>query len=350
MGTTLAFVGSRTTRERLARGVGLSVYEVEPDMARWTLRQTIELINPSYLLVDAVRRTLYAVHGDYSDASSFTIEEDGRLRLLSQRPTRGRNPVHLDASPDRWHVVVANYASGSVSALSIGSNGELVEPVASLQLEGVPGPRHGDQSGSHPHQVIRWPGTGLFIVPNKGLDRVQVVRLAANGDLSLAGEATTAPGAGPRHAALDPESGLLWVCNELDSTVTTFRFDPPSARLVALGTTPLLPPGYHGTSTCAGIVKRGPSLFVSNRGHDSIVTMKIDARTGLPEPVQWTPTLGTTPRFITLSPDGTQLLVANEGSDSIVRHRINSDGLLDVGEVVATTGSPVCIAFVPFQP
>lgn len=349
MGSMLAFVGSRTTRERQARGVGLSVYAVDASLAHWSLQQTIELINPSYLLADAGRCTLYALHGDYSDASSFTVEGDGRLRLLNQRSVRGRNPVHLDASSDHRHLVIANYASGSLSALPIGTSGQLLDSIASLQLDGQPGPRRADQKGSHPHQAIRWPGTDLFIVPNKGLDRVHVVQLSSNGGLSLASETVCATGAGPRHAALAPERGLLWVCNELDSTVTSYRFDPASARLTALGTVPLLPHGLDGASTGAGIVIRGSKLYVSNRGHDSIVTMTLDANSGLPEPLQWTPTRGSTPRFITLSPDGASLLVANEGSDSIVRHRIGDDGHLDDGVVAVRTGSPVCIVFLPFQ-
>ena len=87
----LAFIGSRTTRERHARGVGLSVYEVEHGGA-WRLRQTVDLINPSYLLVDADRRTLYTVHGDMSDISAFAIDSDGSLTLL------GRTAATLEAT------------------------------------------------------------------------------------------------------------------------------------------------------------------------------------------------------------------------------------------------------------
>lgn len=56
----LAFIGSRTTRERNARGAGLSVYEVDLSYSRWRLAQTLDLVNPSYLLANDESRRLYA--------------------------------------------------------------------------------------------------------------------------------------------------------------------------------------------------------------------------------------------------------------------------------------------------
>lgn len=339
-----AFIGSRTTRERKARGEGLSVIEIR-DSGAWHVRQVVDLINPSYLLVDPDRHTLYAVHGDMSDISAMAFGPDGQLRVLNQRSTRGRNPVHLAWNARRSHLVVANYATGSLSCLPVAPDGGLGEAVSTLQFTGTPGPRHSDQTGSHPHQVVRWPGSNRFIVPDKGLDRLHLVELDDAGGLQLCGAWQAAPGAGCRHAVVDAERNLLWLVNELDSTVTTCRVDVKACRIDGINTVSLLPAGFTASNSAAGIVRRGGMLYVSSRGLDAVVTLHIDAHTGHPTPMQTTSTRGTTPRFITLTPDEQSLLVANETSDTVWRLAIRQDGLLGDAEPTIQTGSPVCIAF-----
>jgi 6-phosphogluconolactonase (cycloisomerase 2 family) len=343
----LAFVGSRTTRERNARGAGLSVYAVDKAGERWELLQTVALVNPSYLCVTAPTRRLYVVHGDHSEVSSFAIAGDGRLQPLNQQSTRGRNPVHLQLSGDGRHLVVANYATGSLASLPIQADGSLGEVTDLFEMTGTPGPHRVEQKASHPHQALRWPGTDLFVAPNKGLDRVHVLRLGATGRFERLHEMVARSCSGPRHAAFDPARSRIWVCNELDSTVTTCELDPISGRLQPRCIVSLLPDDFMGENRAAGIVAhpRGQAVYVSNRGLDAIAVLQADATTGALTPRQWMPSLGTTPRFITLTPDAGQLIVANEGSDTLVRHRLDADGLLGGGDVVATTGSPVCVAF-----
>src|SRR5687768_3250807 len=49
-GTLFAYVGSRTTKERNARGEGINVYRVDPAAGTWTHVQLLkDLVNPSYL-------------------------------------------------------------------------------------------------------------------------------------------------------------------------------------------------------------------------------------------------------------------------------------------------------------
>ncbi|MFY9509544.1 MAG: lactonase family protein [Rubrivivax sp.] len=344
----LAFVGSRTTTERQARGLGLSVFRVDDGFTQWQALQTLPLRNPSFLLANAAARRLYTVHGDFGEVSALAVDGAGRLTLLNQQAVQGRNPVHLERSADGRHLLVANYASGSIAALPVLADGSLGAVASTLELPGTPGPHRVEQIGSHPHQLLRWPGTDLFIVPDKGLDRVHVVQLAPGGKLELIGQAVTRSGAGPRHAALDPAQQRLWVANELDSTVAAYRFDTSSGRLQAERILGLLPDDFCGESRAAGITLVGNNLlFVSNRGHNSVTSLQVNTDDGALVRRQWQATGGTTPRFLTPTPDGRCLIVANEGSDTIGRWRIGADGALEDGRVVAQTGSPVCVAFMP---
>jgi 6-phosphogluconolactonase (cycloisomerase 2 family) len=342
----LAYVGSRTTVERQARGRGLSVYAVGPGATRWDLLQTVELVNPSYLLLTPDRQTLYVVHGDRSDVTSLAIEPDGRLHVLDHRPTRGMNPVHLELSADGRYLVVANYATGSLSSIGMAEDGALGDVVDTLRLNGRPGPHRVEQEGSHPHHVARWQGSNLFVVPDKGLDRIHLVRLTGEGRLEIACETEARSCSGPRHAAFDAERPLVWVCNELDSTVTTYHIDPAIQTLTARSVAHTLPSTFTGENRAAGIAfhPHSRAVYVSNRGHDSVCVLAA-AEDGALSARQWLSTLGATPRFVTLSPDARQLFVANENGDSLVRFLVSADGTLGEGDTVARTGSPVCVVF-----
>ena len=63
---------------------------------------------------------LYSVHGDRSEATSYTVDrETGRLAVLNRQPTGGYNPIHLAFDATERFLVVSNYGSDSLAALPI---------------------------------------------------------------------------------------------------------------------------------------------------------------------------------------------------------------------------------------
>ena len=113
---------------------------------------------------------------------------------------------------------------------------------------------------------------------------------------------------------------------------------------------PTLPTTYTGNNSPAEIMAApsGKFIYVSNRGHNSVVIFSVDAATGMLTPVGWESTQGKTPRFFTLDAAGTQLYAANLESHNIVVFRVdpNSGKLAPTGQIVET-GSPSCILFSP---
>ncbi|CAA2158598.1 6-phosphogluconolactonase [Methylobacterium brachiatum] len=344
-----AFVGSRTTVERKARGAGLSVYTVLPG-GTWELRHVLRgLTNPSYLALSRAADRLYAVHGDGESVSAFAVARDGALLILGTQATEGRNPVHLLIHERSRSLLVANYATGSLVRLPIHPDGTLGRVSQSLELPGQTGPHRTQQTGSHPHQVLLDPTGDRVIVPDKGLDRVFAVAVGSDdGSVTLApdGPPPGREGAGPRHAVFDRSGTNLFVANELDSTVTRFAYGAGSGRLSPLEIVSTLPSSCLKTSHAAGIALTpcGRWLYVSNRGDDSIAVIEVEAA-GL-RPKAWIPAGGAKPRFITLDPTGQTLLVANEDSDTIVSFAVDqvTGALARTGQVVET-GSPVCVVF-----
>ncbi len=344
-----AYVGSRTTRERNARGEGISVFRLDARSGALERIQLVgDLVNPSYLALSADGSRLYCVHGDCSEASAFAVERStGRLTFLNQRSTEGRNPVHLALDPSGRHLIVTNHLGASLAVLPIADDGSLL-PLTQLEsISGPIGPHRIEQQQAKPHFNPFDPSGRWVVVPDKGLDRVFSYRFEGGALTAAATFAQAREGAGPRGAAFHPGKALAYVINELDSTLTTYRFDSGTGELVPLHIVPTLPPTFIGNSRAAGIAidAAGQRLYASNRGADSIATFRLDGDTGLPTFVDAVPTLGRTPRFFTLSPNGRLLFVLNEDSDTIVALDVDRDGGLVAPRQVAACGSPVCMVF-----
>jgi len=343
----LAFVGCFTTERRRARGRGIDIYRTGSSLADWTHLGRVEgLTNPSFLVTDPGHAILYTVQGDGEAASAFAAAADGSLRALGAAATGGTNSVHLALDPSGRALIVANYASGSVALLPVRGDGGLEAARHVLPLPGEPGPHRTEQAYAHPHHVVLAPDGRHAIVPDKGLDRVFVLRLEGE-RLAIASETAMRPGAGPRHIAFHPNRSLAFLVNELDSSVASCRWDAETGTLTPLHLVPTLPPDFFGASTAAAIVVTpdGRFVYASNRGQDGIARFRVAAEAGRLEPAGWTPAGGRDPRFMTLAPGGKHLLVANEQGDSLVEFAIDaaSGDLTQTG--LRSSLSPCTIAF-----
>jgi 6-phosphogluconolactonase len=348
-----AYVGSFTTAQRKARGDGIHVYRVDAATGTWTHVQHLgDLVNPSFLALSPDQRFLYSVHGDGDYATAFALDRaSGPAKLLNRGATGGSNGVRQAVDPTGKFLIVANYSSGSVAVLAIAADGSLKDQHQLVKLPGEAGPHKVEQASSHPHDVVFDPSGRFVLVPDKGLDRVFVFRFdAVNGRLSAADPDSikTRPGAGPRHLAFHPKLPVVWVLDELDSTVTTYRWDAERGTLTPTQVITTLPTDFTGYSTTAEIAVSPDARFVycSNRGHDSVAVYAANAADGSLSSIGWQPTQGRVPRFIGLDPAGRFLHAANEQGDTIVTFRVNAaSGMLAPTGQVIKNASPVTIVF-----
>ncbi len=346
-----AYVGTRTTRERNARGEGISVYRIDPASGALDRVQLVDgLVNPSFLALNRAGDRLYAIHGDRSEASAFALDRaTGYLRFLNQVDFNGKNPVHLALDARERHLVVSSHLTGEVLVVEVLADGRLGAVTHRESLPGEPGPHRKEQPFSKPHFNPLDPSGQWVIVPDKGLDRVFSFRLEG-GRLVPAAQPwlEVREGAGPRNLCFHPTQPWAWVVNELDSTVLACRFDPATGRLQPLQWLPTLPDTFTGNSRAGSIQvdAAGRRLYVSNRGHDSIAVYDIDPATGRLALAQAEATGGRTPRFFTLGPDGRWLYALNEDSDTIARLAVDPDtGRLSPTSDPLACGSPVCMVF-----
>ena len=344
----IAYTGSRTTKERNARGKGICVYKVED--GNWTLLQIFkDLVNPSFLCLNQAQDRLYAIHGDYSEVSAFRVEADGTLSYLNTVGTHGTNPVHLVLDKSGRWLFVANLQTGAVSLIPVEEDGSLGRIKELYFISGNGGPGY----ISHPHQVCLDATGKWLLVPTQGRlqghGKVTVFEVdSEHGELKEHSVMMARTGAEPRHIVFHPNNRFAYLVNEKDSTVTYYTFDDEQGELTPKQILTSLPSDYFGDgwASAIDIAKDGKTLYLSNRKHDSVTVYAIDQETGYLTYVQNIKTHGQQPRFITMTPDNHQLLAANELSDTITVFDIDAESgkLLDTGKQIPTE-SPVCVVF-----
>jgi 6-phosphogluconolactonase len=330
------------------------VYRVDQPADAWTLVQVLETIpNPQFICLDHRLRFLYSVHGDGTEVGAYAIDrQTGKLAFLNKQPTNGVNSTHLTPDPSNRYIVIGN--GPGVAVFPIREDGSLAPFSDMVPAPGEVGPhRNQREAGPHPHYVSFDPSGKFLVAPDRGVDRIHIYRLdTTTGKLVVndPGFATTRAGAGPRHLAFHPAQPWAYVCNELDSTVTAFNWNSERGELKAFQVVPTLPTTYTGNNSPAEIMAApsGKFIYVSNRGHNSIVIYGVDPATGMLTPIGWEPTQGKTPRFFTLDASGSLLYAANLESHNVVVFRVeqNTGMLAPTGQIVET-GSPSCILFAP---
>ncbi len=298
--------------------------------------------SPSYLALHPNGHWLYAVSetsmgGDATHGGVCSVRYECQpftAEIVNQQSTLGDHPCHLrlDAT-GRW-LVASNYSSGSVNLFPVGEDGALREMTDLVQHHGHSvNPQR--QEGPHAHSATLSPDGRYIIIADLGLDKLLVYTLdPSRGKLISHSGVATRPGAGPRHLAFHPNGRILYVANELDSTVSVYDFEPTTAALTERQFLSTLPaPNPANTVADIHLSPNGGRVYVSNRGDNSIAVFAAD-EAGLLAQVTIAPCGGNWPRCFALSPDGRFMLVANQYSNEVVVLPLTPDEV-EVGGAVA---------------
>src|SRR5262249_2591362 len=148
---------------------------------------------------------LYATSEPDQTVSAFRADPGGALHLLGTQETGGELPCHVSVHPSGGFLCGANYGSGRFSRPAARSGGRLRGRRQVVQHEGS-GPHESRQTGPHVHSTQPAPGGEYLIVADLGTDTVTSYPVDPRSgavDERTAQVACTAPGAGPRHLAVD---------------------------------------------------------------------------------------------------------------------------------------------------
>lgn len=318
-----------------------------------------EARNPAFLALHPNGKVVYALNEGASapgraggEVAAFAMEAaTGALTPLGTEAGGGGAFAHLGVSPDGRLLVAASYGGGCTAAFPLAADGTLRTRTSLIQHAGPLGPNTARQEKPHAHSVTFSPDGRLAFVADLGLDRILAFRVDGEAGTLAPHEpafAATAPGAGPRHAKFSADGKFFYVLDELDCTVTVFRYDAARGALEAVQRIGTLPADFAGKNTCSEIRvhPNGRFVFAANRGHDSIAVFARAAADGKLALVEIVPTGGRVPRNFALTPDGKWLLSAHQESNDLAVFRVDeATGRLTATGHTAKAAKPVCVLF-----
>lgn len=360
-GTQLVYVGTYTHDNR-GSGRSESIYICKFDASSGTLsvRGVVhDVVNPSFLTLTKQSRFLFTVNERAQSSgapdgavSAFAVDRrSGQLSFLNSQSSHGSSPCYVTQDATEKWTLVANYGSGTISVFPIADDGRLGDAAAVIQNRGR-SVVAGRQDSPHAHSVIFDPSQRYVLAADLGIDQILVFRFDGSSGQLLPHDppsVTVAPGAGPRHLEFHPGGRHLFVTNELNSTVSAYAWDADWGTLTHTQTVSSLPDDFEGVNSMADLhaTSDGRFLYTSNRGHDSITVLAIEASTGSLMPVEFVSTGGQTPRNFALDLSEHYLLVANQDSDHVIvfARDLQSGRLTPTGTPTAIP-SPACVKVV----
>ena len=353
---TTIFVGTYTESEG-SQSEGIYVYRMETSSGQLTFDSVKKgIINPSFLEIHPQQNFLYAANevDRFDDqpgggVSAFNINSaSGESVLLNVQSSHGEHPCYVSIERTGRFALVANYSSGSIAMLPIQTDGRLGAATEVIQHSGSS--IHPErQNGPHAHCILPDPTNRFAVAVDLGLDKLMIYRTdLEQGKLHYHADVRVHPGAGSRHLTFHPKGPYAYLINELDSTVTAYRYHSEAGLFEELQIISALPNDFNGENLCADIhvSPDGKYLYASNRGHDSIVYFLINQDSGRLTYLNHVSTEGREPRNFAIDPSGNFLLVANQKTDTIVTFKIDSDtGQLSRSGYQEELSMPVCIKF-----
>ena len=340
---------------------GLVLISLDPDSLNGEKVQTLGgQPTPSYFDFHPSKKYFYVAASDPVNPNekggsvvSYSIDTmKGRMEYINSVPSYCLNPCHVSNDHTGRYIFISSYGSGSLVVYPILENGRLGDSLQLIQFTGQ-SVNPDRQSKPHAHSSLVSNDNEILYVADLGTDKIMVFEFdESNGKLkpALHPWISCSAGGGPRHMALHPELDILYVAEELSSSISVFntgKIREDGADAIQRVTT--LPSDFTERNSVADIhiSPDGKFVYVSNRGHQSIAIFKTDPEDGSLSQVRHQSTLGNSPRSFSLSSDASLLLAANRRTSNITAFRRNpEDGILEETGREFHISKPICIKFV----
>jgi 6-phosphogluconolactonase len=322
----LVFVGSYAEADE----EGIYVFSLSEQGNLTKKHGVCGVLNPSYLSIHEKSKTLYAVSETGSgEVVSFSYDQPSDLPVeLNRVSSAGDAPCYVSVAFDGTLVLSANYGSGNITVHKRQKTGEIGELLAEIRHTGQ-GIDKNRQDGAHAHMFIEGFESGLLFSTDLGTDSIYLYEWdEMSAQLKQLNEIQTKPSSGPRHLAFHPNLAIFYVVNELNSTVACYELDLDTKFAKRLQIVSTLPDEWNEQNTSADIQisAKGTHLYVSNRGHNTIVTYQIDTQGMLGKPV-FTSSEGKNPRSFTIIEETPFMLITNQDSNSLTIMKLDDKGI-----------------------
>lgn len=381
--------GGNEQGQQAAEG-GIKTFRIKEDRTFDFIANVSPEVNAGIIHVSSDRRFLYAtnerkdLNGQYGNGGGVCAyrinQEDGNLDFINEVSSVGAYPCYIIADHKNRYAFVSNhgnhddvvtkvernskgefeavrvYDDGSIAMFPIHPDGSLGKCCDIKVLSGSSALER-FQWSPHPHSVWIDPTNSFLISGDKGSDKIRVYRIDyENGKLNEVSVFDVLPGTGPRHIAFHPNLNIMYVNSEINSTVNAFEFDFNTGEMTLIDTIRTIPDSYvpsdlldpfaNNQTADLRVHHSGKYLYVSNRGHNSIASFKIDEG-GKLQLIEYTSSIGQIPRAINFDLKGDHLYAVNQRTGNIVQYLVNENtGELSPTGYELSLSNPVCLQFV----
>ena len=304
---------------------------------------------PSALASAPDGKTLYCSLRASNELAAFRLEPDGGLRLLGKRQLDA-DSCYLATDKSGRFLLSAYYRAGKAA-------------VHRIELDGSVGPEVCSETTAARAHCIETDASNRFAFVPHPLDANSIFQFQFDqetGQLSPnqpSHRLVASEGLGPRHFVFSLDQRFVYTSDEDASSVTAYHFDkfPASqaqsnqggCELRPFQTLSSLPNGFTGANTCAQIHLHptGRTLYVSNRGHESIAVYKVDTESGSITLRGWQ-TTEAVPRVFGVDPSGRYLLAAGQGTGNVATYAISPEnGMLSPLNSYEVGNQPMWVLF-----
>jgi len=333
---------------------GIWVYEFNTLTGDFIYRsKTKDIENPSYLDITKDGRFVYSVNEvKTGGVSAFAFNSSkGELTFINRVSSGGDGPCYVTVDDKNKFVFAGNYGSGSLCAIPLKQDGSLGNKIQIIRQEesSIDKEIH---SGSHVHSTVLSPDNRFLFTPNLGTDEIYIYSFdykKPKEPLSPFNPSflSVKPGSGPRHFTFHPDGKYAYLIQEKGCVITVVGYN--DGKLTDIQSVTMLSPDFTGKVGAADIhiSSDGKFLYGSNRGDANEIVIYSIGPDGRLTYVGRQPALGKTPRNFIISPSGTFLLVANQGSNEVVIFKRDvKSGLLTPTDKRIKVERPVCLKFV----
>lgn len=303
----------------------------------------LELDRADYLLAHPSLPVIYSVAASAvdprADSEVYSLAVDaksGMLRVINKVDAGGTDATALAFDSPSNTLFSGAHDSGDVTALPVRPDGSL-GTVAAAEKEVGSGPDRRQHSAA-PHGLVMDPTHGYLLVADFGADRVFVYKFngATRALMPAQNPFEILPaGSGPRHIVFHPNGRFFFLDTELTAELRSYRWDPKQGRMHLVQSVGAFPATSSGEKSGGDVAlsRDGRFVYLSLRGdQDSLVVYAVNGESGAFREIQRLSAQGSAPWSIGIDPTGRWLLVANQGSGSVVVFQVNQS----TGKLTAT--------------
>lgn len=329
---------------------GIYVYDFDVTTGELHYKNATEqVVSPSFLTVSKGNNFIYSVNenGPASTISAFGYDSaSGKLSFINKQNVVGAGPCYI--INDEKNVIVANYSSGNINVFGKNTDGSITQAKQVIQHFGK-GINPDRQEKPHTHMIYFSQDHKFILANDLGNDKVYSYAYNpnhSNAILQVKDTFAVKAGSGPRHLAFGKNGKYVYLLQELDGSLTTFKY--ADGILKQLDETTVLAPDFKGKFKAADIhiSPDGKFLYASNRGEANTISIFKILKNGKLKSKGQTSCLGKEPRNFAIDPTGNFLLVANQYSNDIVVFKRNKKtGMLAATGKKIEMCSPVCLVF-----